>query len=127
MTRKHFAFCAKSYNQFTSNYGILHDADTKLTPKGTGNPAWTVNTKILSEVNNSSDISNTVLIACKTNFEDALLNVTVSKDKPYHTLEKMKTDISFREKVKSLLDALLDNKIDPPEHCIRWQTLDDIE
>lgn len=117
----------KILNQFTSNYGILHDADTKLTPKGTGNPAWTVNTKILSEVNNSSDISNTVLIACKTNFEDALLNVTVSKDKPYHTLEKMKTDISFREKVKSLLDALLDNKIDPPEHCIRWQTLDDIE
>ena len=76
----------KILNQFTSNYGVLHEADAKLTSKGTGNPAWTVNTRILSEVNNSSDVSNTVLIACKTNFEDTLLNVAVSKDKPYHTL-----------------------------------------
>ena len=106
---------------------MLHDADTKLTSKGKSNPVWTVNTNILTEINNSSDISKTVLIACKANFEDALLNVSVNKDKPYYTLEKMKTDIPFREKVKKLLDALLDGKIEPPENCIRWKKLNDIE
>lgn len=117
----------KILNQFTSNYGVLHDADEKLTAKGTANPAWTVNAKILSEVNNSSDISKTVLIACKTNFEVALLDMTISKDKPFFALEKMKTDLIFKVKVKRLLDALLDNEIEPPENCICWQTLNDIE
>ena len=117
----------KILNQFTANYGILHDADTKLTSKGAGNPAWTINTTILTEVKNSTDISKTVLIACKTNFEAALLDVTVNKDKPYYTLEKMKTDTSFKEKVKQLLDALLDSEMEPPKNCIRWKKLDDIE
>ena len=76
------------------------------------------------------DIVNEIL---KDNNLDKLINkeenciVKMPAEEWIDTLEKMKTDISFREKVKSLLDALLDNKIDPPEHCIRWQTLDDIE
>lgn len=117
----------KILNQFTADYGVLHDADTELTLKGKGNPAWTVNTNILTEINNSSDLSKTVLIACKTNFEVALLRENVSKEKPYYTLEMMKKDESFREKVKLLLDSLLDSKIEPPENCIRWKTLDDIK
>ena len=117
----------KILNQFTANYGVLHDTDTKLTSKGTANPAWTVNTSILTEINNSSDLSKTVLIACKSNFEVALLGESVSKEKPYHTLEKMKNDKDFREKVKALLDALLDNKKEPPKNCICWQQLSDIE
>lgn len=117
----------KILNQFTANYGVLHDADTKLTSTGTGNPAWTINTKILTEVKKSTDMSKTVLIACKTNFEVALLDVIVNKDKPYYTLEKMKTDTSFKEKVKRLLDALLDSEMEPPENCICWEKLDDIE
>lgn len=117
----------KILNQFTANYGVLHDTDTKFTTKGTGNPAWSVNTNISTAVNNSPDLSKTVLIACKTNFEVALLDTTVSKDKPYHTLEKMKTDTNFKEKVKRLLDALLDSEKVPPENCIRWKALEDIE
>lgn len=117
----------KILNQFTANYGVLHDADTKFTSKGSGNPAWSINTNILTEINNSQDSSKTVLIACKTNFEVALMGVEVSKDKPYNTLEKIKTDICFRKKVKGLLDALLNSEVTPPENCIRWSTLKDIE
>lgn len=117
----------KILNQFTADYGVLHDADTRITSTGTANPAWSINTNILSEVNKSSDLSKTVLIACKTNFEKALLDVTVNKDKPYYTLEKMKTDEDFKKKVKKLLDALLDSTIEPPQNCIRWKTIEEIE
>lgn len=117
----------KILNQFTANYGVLHDADTKLTSKGKGNPAWTINTKILEAVNNSSDSSKTILIACKTNFESALLDVDVKSDKPYYTWDKMKTDEEFKLKVKQLLDSLLNNEVERPENCIRWNNLDEIE
>lgn len=117
----------KILNQFTADYGVLHDADTEQTSKGKGNPAWTVNTNILGEINNSSDLSKTVLIACKTNFEVALLGSKVNKEKPYYTLEMMKKDESFREKVKQLLDALLNSQIEPPENCIKWRRIDDIK
>lgn len=117
----------KILNQFTANYGVLHDADTKLTSKGKGNPAWTINTKILEAVNNSSDSSKTILIACKTNFESALLDVDVKSDKPYYTWDKMKTDEEFKLKVKQLLDSLLNNEVETPENCIRWNNLDEIE
>ena len=117
----------KILNQFTADYGVLHDVDTAQTSKGKGNPAWTVNINILTEINNSSDLSKTVLIACKTNFEVALLGRKVSKEKPYYTLGMMKKDESFREKVKLLLDALLNSQIEPPENCIRWRKLDDIK
>ncbi|MGN0307595.1 MAG: hypothetical protein ACI4DN_05200 [Lachnospiraceae bacterium] len=98
-----------------------------LLEQGTTNPAWTVNTSILAEINNSSDLSKTVLIACKSNFEVALLGESVSKEKPYHTLEKMKNNKDFCEKVKALLDALLDSEKEPPKNCICWQELSDIE
>ncbi len=117
----------KILNQFTANYGVLHDADTKLTSKGKGNPAWTINTKILEAVNNSSDSSKTILIACKTNFESALMDVDVKSDKPYYTWDKMKNDQEFKLKVKQLLDSLLNNEVKTPENCIRWNNLDDIE
>jgi len=55
----------KILNQFTANYGVLHDADTEKTTKGNNNPAWTVNTNILDEVGKSPDLSQTLLIACK--------------------------------------------------------------
>lgn len=117
----------KILNQFTANYGVLHDADTKLTSKGKGNPAWTINTKILEAVNNSSDLSKTILIACKTNFESALMDVDVKSDKPYYTWDKMKNDEEFKLKVKQLLDSLLNNEVKTPENCIRWNNLDEIE
>lgn len=117
----------KILNQFTSNYGVLHDTDTELNSNGTKNSAWSVNSTILAEINNSPDLSKTVLIACKTNFEVALLGVAVSKDKPYYTQEKMKTDVAFKEKVKNLLDALLGGEKAIPENCIRWKAIDDIK
>lgn len=117
----------KILNQFTSNYGVLHDADTEFNSDGSKNSAWSVNSSILKEISNSSDLTKTVLIACKTNFEDALLGTSVSKDKPYHTLKKLKTDVAFKEKVKNLLDALLSDQKEIPKNCIRWKVIDDIK
>lgn len=51
----------------------------------------------------------------------------MSKDKPYHTLKKLKTDVAFKEKVKNLLDALLSDQKEIPKNCIRWKVIDDIK
>lgn len=117
----------KILNQFTAQYGVLHDADTEKTENGNTNPAWTVNNKILSEIRKSSDLSQTILIACKQNFEDALLKQKISKDKPYHALNQMKIDEAFKLKVKNLFDALLDNSKNAPENCIRWSKIEDLK
>lgn len=117
----------KILNQFTANYGVLHDADTEKVENGNANPAWTVNTNILTEVGKSSDLSQTLLVACKQNFEDALLKKKVSKDKPYHALSQMKTDEAFKLNVKKLFDSLLDGSKEPPEDCVRWSKIDELK
>lgn len=116
----------KILNQFTSNYGVLHDADTEKAKNGNANPAWAINANILAEVEKSSNVSQAILIACKQNFEDALLKEKVSKDKPYHALNQMKTDEIFKLKVKKLFDALLEDSKEPPENCIRWSKIEEL-
>ncbi|WP_097015346.1 ATP-dependent nuclease [Anaerocolumna aminovalerica] len=116
----------KILNQFTANYGVLHDADTEKADNGNANPAWAINTNILTEVGKSSDLSQTLLIACKQNFEDALLKKKVSKDKPYHALSQMKTDEAFKLNVKKLFDSLLDSSKEPPENCVRWSKIEEL-
>ena len=117
----------KILNQFTANYGVLHDADSEMTPSGKANPAWTVNKNIITEICKSSDSSKTILIACKQNFEDALLHENVTSDKPYYTLSKMKTDEGFTLKVKKLLDSLLNGDTIPPDNCIKWHKIDELK
>lgn len=118
---------AKILNQFTANYGVLHDADTEKVDNGNANPAWAINTNILTEVGKSSDLNQTILIACKQNFEDALLKKKISKDKPYHALSQMKTDETFKLKVKDLFDSLLDSSKEPPENCVRWSKIEELK
>ncbi len=117
----------KILNQFTANYGVLHDADTEKIENGNANPAWSINSNILTEIGKSLDGSQTHLIACKQNFEDALLKQKISKDKPYHALNQMKSDEIFKENVKRLFDALLDASKEPPTNCIRWSKIEELK
>lgn len=118
---------AKILNQFTCNYAILHDTDTPLASNGNVNPAWSLNSNIIEAINESSCADEIQVIACKTNFESALFKQEVSKDKPYNAIVKMKGDEGLKTKVKQLFDALLNVEKDPPELCIRWRSIEEIQ
>ena len=114
---------AKILNQFQKEYAILHDADTEFVDKtGNKNPAWKVNQNIIDAVEDHINV-----IACKRNFEDALFKEKATSDKPYNAYLKMKEDTEFLELVKSLMDALLDKSLLPPENCIRWKIIDSLK
>lgn len=117
----------KILNQFATGYGVLHDSDTEKTDKGSSNPAWKINENIMQEVNKSPYKDKTIVIACKDNFEKALLGESVFFDKPYYTFSKIKSDENFKRKVKQLMDSLLDNTIEPPDGCIKWSKIDDLK
>ena len=116
----------KILNQFNNGYGILHDADTQYAANGNNNPAWTLNSAIMDEINKSNDRDKIVLIACKKNFEDALMGKEVTKDKPYSTYKKLKEDDEFKIKVKNLLDALLNKESEIPAKCIMWNDINEL-
>lgn len=118
---------AKILNQFSTSYAILHDTDTQTIANGNANPAWTLNSNIINVTTASPSGNRINVIACKTNFEKALYDTEVSKDKPYYTVTKLKEDEIFRQKIKQLFDALLDIGKQPPENCIRWSNITEIE
>lgn len=118
---------AKILNQFSTSYAILHDTDTQTIANGNANPAWTINSNIINATTASSRGNRINVIACKTNFEKALYDTEVSKDKPYYTVTKLKEDETFKLKIKQLFDALLDIEKQPPENCIRWNNITELE
>ena len=103
----------KILNQFACPYAILHDADTEKTVKGTKNPAWIINQSIMDAAKNSNPnyTENIAVIACKKNFEDALFGFDVSSDKPYNTIQQMKSDVDKYQAVMQLFDSLLDASV----------------
>lgn len=117
----------KILNQFSSSYAILHDSDDKLLSNGNVNPAWSVNNNIIKATEMSSSGSKVNLIACKTNFEKALYDTVVSKDKPFYTITMLKEDEVFKQKIKTLFDALLNIEIQPPTNCVRWTKIEELE
>jgi len=117
----------KILNQFTCDFAILHDTDTPKTTKGSKNPAWSINQSILDEINKNSSPKLIRLIACKTNFEVAIFGESVSSDKPYNAVARLKEDASLKAKVKQLLDSLLNASNHPPGNCIRWDDLIQLE
>ncbi len=117
----------KILNQFTSNYAVLHDTDTKELANGNANPAWTINSNIINELKCCKSPELISIIACKTNFEESIFDQKVNKDKPYYAISKIKTDEGFKSSVVQLLDALLDKTQDPPEDCIRWMEIEDLK
>lgn len=118
---------AKILNQFSTSYAILHDTDTQTIANGNANPAWTINSNIINATTVSPSGNRINVIACKTNFEKALYDAEVTKDKPYYTVTKLKEEDSFRQKIKQLFDALLDIEKQPPENCIRWSNITELE
>jgi len=117
----------KILNQFTCDFAVLHDTDTPVITKGTKNPAWTINQSILEEIEKNSNPLLVRLIACRTNFEVALFGESVSSDKPYNAIVRLKEDASLNVKVKQLLDSLLNEDIQPPRNCIRWNNIKQLE
>lgn len=118
---------AKILNQFTTSYAVLHDSDTQTIANGNANPAWTVNRNIINATNENGSENKINVIACKTNFEKALFDTEVSKDKPYNTILKMKSDDAFKLRIKQLFDALLDIEKQPPNNCIRWNDISELD
>jgi putative ATP-dependent endonuclease of OLD family len=113
---------SKILNQFSSSYAILHDSDTKTLLNGNANPAWAINSNIMNATGKMINV-----IACKTNFEKALFDIETNKDKPYYTVVKLKEDTVFKRKVKQLFEALLDKGKQPPQNCIRWSDIEELE
>ncbi len=117
---------AKILNQFNCNYAVLHDADTPQISNGNNNPAWTVNGNIKKAIDQSVCPDNIRLIACQTNFEVALFGRQVTSDKPYNAVIKIREDEGARKKVKQLLDSLLSKDIIPPDHCVKWNNINEL-
>ena len=117
----------KILNQFACPYAILHDADSEKTNDGKNNPAWTINSKIMQEAQESPCFDKTSVIACKSNFETALFGEAVLKDKPYNAIQEIKGDEDKFSAVESLLIALVDNTKEPPKNCLRWKSIDDLK
>lgn len=117
---------AKVLLQFSKGFSVLHDTDTEFTANGNRNPAWGMNQTIreIRELENATDRVN--LVACKTCFETALFGVETRAEKPYAALMAIRSDKTVEERVRLLLDALLDVGIAPPENCIRWDAIEQL-
>jgi len=117
----------KILNQFTTNYAVLHDTDTIQTKKGTKNPAWAINSNILDAAKREDGYNPINIIACKSNFEQAvLLGADAYSDKPHNAFISMDKDDAILKNVKELLDALLNPRKTPPKNCIRWGKIEDL-
>lgn len=112
--------------QFSKSFSILHDTDTPQTASGKSNPAWGMNASI-EEILSWENAKNAVqLVACKTCFERALFGEEVKEEKPYNALLRIRADEVTRNRVKALLDALLDPAKNPPDNCIRWRNVTEL-
>jgi len=117
----------KILNQFTCDYAVLHDADVPETTTDTKNPAWTINQNILDEINKNSTSTQIRLIACLTTFETAVFGESVTKDKPYNAITKLKENMNVKNIVKQLFDCLLNVNSEPPKNCIKWNNIDQLK
>lgn len=111
---------AKVLLQFSKPFAILHDTDTEKTETGKANPAWGMNKSIESVLSWENAEQRVHLIACKTCFEVAMFGKEAKDEKPYQALTRISEDEEARNRVRLLLDCLLDPNIVPPNGCIRW-------
>jgi putative ATP-dependent endonuclease of OLD family len=116
----------KILNQFSSSYGVLHDADTPITPKGKGNPAWGMNKSILAGIQDAAEPQKIRHVTCIRNFEEAIFDEEARGDKPYNALLKIRDNQAMQQKVCALLDSLIDGDKEPPEGCVRWKSIEQL-
>lgn len=87
------------------------------------NPAWTNNGKIQAQMTEQSKV-----VASIINFEDAYFDETVGSDKPENCIKHMKDDPAMYEKIKTLLDAILElNGAQLPEGALTWTDVSELE
>lgn len=116
----------KVLNHFGASYTVLHDSDKQRTQDGKkANPAWGNNNNILAAVSAHPVRSKARILASVPNFEEAYFGLTVSQEKPYKALKSLMDKANF-EKIKGLLDALLDNQKALPINCIEWTKIEDL-
>lgn len=130
------ASVAKILNQFSSPYSIVHDSDVPTCErrnKKTGvtsvinNPAWTNNQKIMDEVSGAVAGGRVRIVASRVNFEEAFFDISLSGEKPYSAVQGMKDNLEVKEKIKRLLQALVDQSKPVPKEVLEWKTLSDLE
>lgn len=132
----------KVLNHFKKRYYVLHDSDTKtcfskrrISGKNDAltieykiieqvNGAWTNNEKIMNEMTDESSVYASII-----NFEDAYLSEVVSSDKPSHSIEIIKSEDDFYNKMKGILDIVLGKVEIGAEHenkIIKWSSMNDL-
>jgi putative ATP-dependent endonuclease of the OLD family len=124
------ALLARILNQFQARYAIIHDSDTpkaKRKGKEIANPAWTNNSKILSEVQAASDKSRIRLVATVPHFEAAMFGSSAATEKPYGALEKLRSESGAVEKATALLEAITDFAKPLPKGWVEWTAIGDLE
>lgn len=111
----------KILNQFAAPYAVLHDSD-RPTYKKNGreykNPAWSQNRNILTVVSGAG--AGKRLVASIPNFEKAYLGEEVTADKPYNVLRSLGPDSDSWQRIKQLLEALVDFAKPLPQGAVEW-------
>lgn len=118
---------AKVLLQFSKQFTILHDTDSPLTVAGKGNPAWGMNGTIASVLKLDNAEGRVRLVACRTCFETALFGKESKDEKPYRAFVRIQNDAESAEKVKALLDYLLDASKPKPGNCLEWTAIEQLE
>ncbi len=117
------ASLCKILNQFGKRYAVLHDADTPRTNKGSGNPAWTANSRILDATADGRVAGNVRLVASVPDFERAFFGEEADDEKPYEALRRIREDEAALGVVSSLLEALIDFEKPIPNGALDWSDL----
>lgn len=126
------ASLVKILNHFDSSYSVLHDSDRPFTNKRKingelkKNKAWTSNEKIIEAIRMHKAPDKVRLLASVPNFEEAYFNEEVKGEKPYNALMTLAEDTVAFERVRQLLNALIDHTASTPNGCIEWETTSEL-
>ena len=117
----------KVLNHFGNNYAVLHDSDTPQRKDGGVNSAWTTNQLIRDAVDEKPEGVEVRLLASLPNFEGAYFGTDPTSEKPYAALKAVMDSKENFNKIKNLLDALIDFSKPIPDKCIEWTNLDNLK
>jgi len=117
----------KVLNHFGADYAVLHDSDMPLRTDGGANSAWTTNQLIRDAVDVKPESVNVRLLASLPNFEGGYFGTAPTSEKPYAALKAVMDSSENFDRIKSLLDALIDFSKPVPEKCVEWTDLDSLK
>ncbi|MGE0565821.1 MAG: ATP-dependent endonuclease [Pseudolabrys sp.] len=117
----------KIMNHFGAPYAVVHDSDRPKLDSGKANAAWAANKMILDAAAAAPDRDSVRLTAFVPNFEMAVFGETVTSDKPYNAVLKLRQNDAYRKVVKSALDYLLFQSNSCPNCLQNWTSMDALE